>query len=141
VTFNRLFTVCAVVVVAGGLILAFIFLGTPAHQREVSIDERRTEDLIKITNAVRDRYQSAGVPERLPQIVLERDPVTRQSYEFRRVDAKHYVLCAVFRTDQSTQNPENERSIVWPTAAWRHRTGRTCYEIDITEEPAIPRRL
>jgi hypothetical protein len=140
VNFNRAFTIGAIVVVIGGLGLAFIFLGTPAHQRDVSMDERRTEDLIKIANSLHERYTSGGLPKQVPQFILDNDSVTKGPYEYRRIDRKHYVLCAVFQTDTISKN-DSERIATWPPAGWRHHAGRTCYEIDVTEQPATPRRV
>jgi hypothetical protein len=140
VNFNRLFSAGAIAVVVGGLILAFIFLGTPAHQRDISMDEQRIEELMKIANSLHDRYRSGGLPGQVPQFVLGRDPVTKRSYEYRRIDSTHYVLCAVFQTDQTTKS-DSDGTVVWPPVTWHHRAGRTCYKIDVTEQPATPRRV
>lgn len=136
---NRLFVIGAIVVVIVGLGLGFKFLGTPAHQRVVLMDERRTADLQRITNVLHGRYPSGGLPKRLPASILDRDPVTSRGYEFRRVNATHYVLCAVFDTDQGPENGQeySEHATVFPPATWRHGAGRTCYELDVTENPPV----
>ena len=141
--FNRLLGFAAVVAVAGGLALAFVFLGSPAHQRRITIDERRTGDLIGIAGTVHDRFAVDGLPERLAPRLAGSDPVTHRRYEYRRVDARHYVLCAIFDTDQPSENGGEyaEHWIAWPHGAWRHGIGRTCYEIDATEPDPVPQRL
>lgn len=136
---TRLLGVAAVVVVAGGLALAFIFLGTPAHQRGITIDERRLDDLMSIAGTVHGHFATGGLPERLPSTYLGSDPVTNRSYEYRRVDPHHYVLCAVFDTDQTAGN--GEVRVAPPRGDWRHGTGRACYEINVTDDVPIPQRL
>ena len=141
--FNRLLGFAAVVAVAGGLVLAFVFLGSPAHQRRITLDGRRTSDLISIAGTIHNRYATGGLPERLPPTFAASDPVTNRSYEYKRVDARHYVLCAVFDTDQSKENDAEgaEERVASPPGVWRHGSGRTCYEIDVTEDGPVPRRL
>lgn len=139
---SRLFTFGAIAVALGGLVLAFRFLGTPSHERLVAMDERRVDDLVKITSAVRDRYPS-GVPEHLSSDVVVTDPFTKRPYEYRRIDGMHYVVCGVFDTDQTSESEEQTPNGVtaWPLRYWRHGAGRTCFEIDVKDEPAQPRRV
>lgn len=138
---------CAIAFVLGGLTLAFVYLGTPAHQRLVSLDERRASDLEKIATTLNRRYQVRGLPAVGAETDLEndfpRDPITGQHYQFRRVDATRYVLCAVFATAGSAGGDEQRwtNGIVWPLSDWRHAAGRTCYELNVTESPPTPRRV
>ena len=140
---TRLLGTACVVVVAVGLALAFIFLGTPAHQRRIALDARRVDDLVSIANAVHNRFAAGKLPKNLPAVLLGQDPVTKRNYEYRRVDDLDYVLCAVFDTDQSGENgaADAEVSAAWPRGGWRHGAGRTCYEIGVMEDNPIPRRL
>lgn len=133
--FNRLFVFCAVALVIAGLALAFGFLGTPAHQRLVAMDEQRLDDLESIASSLHQDYENGGLPSRLPASVTTADPVTKQRYEFRRTDATHYELCAVFSTKLPAE-PE-PTSAAWRPRGWPHDAGRTCYKFDVTT-PATP---
>ena len=131
---NRIFGFGAVAIVIGGLALAFTYLGTPAHQRDVSIDARRLDDLESVALALHNRYESGGLPGRVPATLGAMDPVTKQPYDFHRVDTRHYVLCASFATYQ--KEPGDSRDAISPIAEWPHNVGRTCYEFDVTEPPS-----
>ena len=48
-----------------------------------------------------------------------RDPQTGRPYEYMRVDARHYRLCAVFNRASETGGPTEPY--------WAHGAGRTCY--------------
>jgi len=143
VNLNRLFVFGAIAVVIAGLALAFGFLGTPAHQRQVSMDKRRINDLIDITNSLHNRYQDGALPRYLPESITARDPASRQTYEYRRVDATHYVLCAAFDTNDHFESGDESTgpAVAWPRYAWQHGRGRTCYQFDVTETPSVPRRV
>jgi hypothetical protein len=133
VNLNRLFVFGALAMVIAGLALAFGFLGTPAHQRLVSFDERRLDDLESIASTLHERYQAGGLPVRLPENVRSVDPVTKRSYEFHRTDATHYQLCAVFSTKLTTDT--DSRNGAWRPRVWPHDAGLTCYRFDVTEPP------
>jgi hypothetical protein len=133
VNLNRLFVLAAVALVIAGLALAFGFLGTPAHQRLVSIDEQRLDDLESIASSLHEDYQAGGLPSRLPANVTSADPVTKRRYEFRRTDATHYQLCAVFST-KLTAEPQ-ATNVQWRPRGWPHDAGMTCYKFDVTEPP------
>lgn len=141
-TLNRLFSFGAVVVVIAGLALAFVVLGTPGHQRLVSFDERRASDLERTATALYDRYHLHGLPAQLPESQAASDPVTGRHYEFRRLNTTHYVLCADFATTGTTTGDEQRwTGFVWPLSNWLHGIGHTCYELDVTESPPMPRRV
>ena len=95
-SFNRLFGAAAIATVIAGLALAFTFLGTPSHQRLVALDDVRVSDLQRTASLLRDRYPSSALPIHLPRDLALQDPVTKQSYEYRRVDATRYVVCVRF---------------------------------------------
>jgi len=139
VNLNRLFLAGATVVVAGGLALAFSFLGTPAHQRLELIDAHRVRDLETIASSLQTRYRSGGLPERLPQDLVLNDPGAKEGYGYRRIDATHYDLCATFDTNEPVENGETV-NILSSQNAWRHEASRTCYKFDVTESPPTPQR-
>lgn len=107
------------------------------------MDERRVRDLGEIASSLHDRYKTSGLPERPPETSVASDPTTKRSYEFRRVDATHYVLCAVFATNEAKDRSQESSDVivVWPRNVWRHGAGHICYEFDVTETPPMPRRV
>lgn len=133
---NRVFVLGAIVVVIGGLALAFAFLGTPSHQRLVSLDQKRLEGLQEIASSLHDRYQSGGLPRVLPRSAFANDADTVRDYEYRRVDATHYMLCATFSTNDGNRQEE----VVWPRHVWRHGSGHQCYKLDVTDSVPMPLR-
>jgi hypothetical protein len=138
---NRVFVLGAIVVVVGGLALAFAFLGTPSHQRLVSLDEKRLEGLQEIASSLHDRYQSRGLPTVLPRTIFANDAATVRDYEYRRIDATHYVLCATFSTnDGNDEAYRGQEEVVWPRHVWRHGRGHQCYNLDVTESMPMPLR-
>jgi hypothetical protein len=141
VTFNRLFGAATIAMVIAGVALAFAFLGTPAHQRLVALDDVRVSDLQRTASLLHDRYPNGGLPKFLPKDLALRDPVTKRSYEYRRSDAKHYVLCATFATGETADRGQVYPSAVqWVPRDWPHRGARTCYELDVTASPPAPPR-
>lgn len=139
--FNRLFGVMTIAVVITGIVLAFIYLGTPAHQRLVSLDEKRVRDLETIASSLNARYQSTPLPSRLPGDLVILDDGHNQSYEFHRLDATHYTLCTVFATSYSLENGAYSVEGVEGAERWRHGVGRTCYKFDVTQTPLMPQRI
>lgn len=58
-----------------------------------------------------------------------RDPVSGQSYDYRRVDEKSFELCAVFDRESSVDRPRPSADF------WLHRTGRHCFVVKVREVP------
>src|SRR5215472_10285334 len=98
--------VASIAAVAVGLAIGagFLVIGSPAEQRLRRLDERRTEDLQTLSNAVGlywSRHQH--LPSSLEEVerdqgenATRRDPVTKEPYEYRIDAPKAYSLCARF---------------------------------------------
>ena len=119
--------VVALVVVAAAVTGGLWLTGSPAEARLVRLDDRRIEDLRRISNLV-DVYwrRHRRLPGSLAEVGSEpgaagRDPITDQPYEFRATGARQYELCAVF--DRKSVKPE------W--SSWSHGAGRTCFPIEV----------
>lgn len=137
-TFERLFGLVTIAVVAAGVVLAFVFLGTPAHQRSISLDETRVRDLQTVATSLNARYQSRPLPVRFPDDLVLFDN-GKPEFVYRRVDATHYRLCTVFAASYSPRN-DGAYLITGERYArnWQHGAGRTCYEFDVTQSPPVP---
>lgn len=140
-TFERLFGLVTIAVVAAGVVLAFVFLGTPAHEQLVSLDEWRVRDLDTIATSLNARYQGHPLPARLPSDLVVLDKPNKRNYEFHRVDTRHYQLCTAFATSGSPEGA-SAYDVGGPSyaSAWRHGAGRTCYQFDVTMSPPVPQR-
>ncbi|HKU68330.1 MAG TPA: hypothetical protein VJP85_11195 [Candidatus Baltobacteraceae bacterium] len=129
---ERIFGFAAAAVVAAALVAAFLFIGTPGSARLAALDERRGEDLQNIAVQLNNRYgyEGASLPARLPQDLAKNDPATAQPYEFHRLDANVYELCAVFAS-RSPHDDANEGTEIAPFGSrWHHGAGRTCYRVN-----------
>jgi hypothetical protein len=121
-------TLLAVVAVVLGLRL----MGSPADQRQVRIDERRVGELEDLQRAIREYAKTNGalpsdigkIGDRPGSTLSIGDPETGVSYEYQRIDADTFKLCADFTTDTARQPSE-----VWPASSeeWTHGTGRHCF--------------
>ena len=140
-SFNRLFVAATFAIVFGGVAAAFTFLGTPSYERLVALDEARIVDLQRIAALLHDKYPNGNLPERLSEGMTLKDPVTKQAYQYRRVDRTHYVLCAVFAAAAtSDRDRQYGPGAQWQPHDWPHAAGRACYELDVTASPPEPPR-
>ena len=97
--------------VAGGLVGGFLETGGPAHQRMLMMDANRMDDLSAIQRDVTAYYDehkklpdSLDVLEHRPNSGQWEDPVTKQLYEYQKLDAQQFSLCANFETDTAKEN-------------------------------------
>jgi hypothetical protein len=117
----------ALVVVAAAITGGLWLIGSPAEARLERLDERRVEDLRRLSTLV-DAYWRSH--RRLPGSIAEvrsepgvagRDPVTGQPYEFRATGERQYELCAFF----------DRKSVTTEWSSWSHGAGRTCFPIEV----------
>lgn len=112
--------------------LGFYFVGSPAQQRLIRLDEQRTNDLSMIQNTVTIYYIEKGeLPENLESLkggitnfTAPTDPITNESYTYTVKDEVTYELCATFTKDSIETQNENYYS----SDDWTHGAGNTCFE-------------
>jgi hypothetical protein len=139
VSFNRLFVAATFAIVFAGVAAAFTFLGTPSYERLIALDDVRVNDLQRIAALLHDKYPNGNLPERLSEGMALKDPVTKQPYQYRRVDRKHYVLCAAFATTESSDRGQQyPPGAQWLPRDWPHSAGRACYQLDVAASPPEP---
>ena len=127
-TAERVFGAAALMLVAAGVILAFTFMGSPSHARAVAIDRRRIDDLARIAGIVDERAREAGaLPKALPAGIDATDPQTGKRYEYRRIDAERYELCATFLLAGSAD--EARYTYYARSRRWQHRAGHACFTL------------
>lgn len=124
------FTILIVILLVAA---ALMVLGPPDRARSEALDRRRVDDLRHIEQDVRADYSVAKrpIPDRLT--TAKRDPVTGAPYEYRRLDATRYELCAYY----SRPSPATGDRALDDGAFWRHGTGRTCYRFDARRESLL----
>ncbi|MCL5986776.1 MAG: DUF5671 domain-containing protein [Actinobacteria bacterium] len=127
----------------------FFITGTPAHQRQVRLDERRVNDLQMIQNEIVNYWTQKGeLPESLNDLENSitgfkppKDPETNAPYEYRIIDPLTFELCAVFETStshviQSFKGiPESVAPYYDPYQQnWNHDEGLVCFTRKIDPE-------
>jgi hypothetical protein len=137
-TIDRAFAGVATAAVVAGIFAGFWVLGTPGRQRAIALDRQRLQDLNMMAQSLHQDYQAQQdtfqLPAELDQDDLRIDPLTNQPFEYRRLSANSFELCASFDTDSSTY-PFSNRPQPPDTRRWEHPAGRHCFEFDVTEYP------
>ncbi len=135
--------------VAAAVIYGMILVGSPAEQRQLQFDQRRTSDLQQIASAIQMYWEQQ---KKLPQgfddlkqqqfayIQSVQDPETQMPYEYRVLPAfqgkvlsipESYVLCAVFATDSSQVEAKTKTLTPFSAEQWNHGKGRTCFTREV----------
>jgi hypothetical protein len=120
------------------LVTALTLAGSPRAARARAADERRVQALQTISSAI-DAYHGSQrhLPASLeklreqPAVYVESivDVSTGKPYEYRRLDAKSYQLCATFETDSSTLPAARPRF----GNLWNHPAGRHCFKLTVQQ--------
>lgn len=130
---SRSVLVGVVVAVVGAAVAAgIVLIGPPGEERARRIDNRRVEDLGRISSFTRLYYmRHQRLPASLAELAAEPgvtplpdDPVTRVPYDYRVVDAGRFELCAVFDR-VSTDGRAGD--------FWSHGAGRQCFTLEAKE--------
>ena len=131
------------------IILGFIFVGSPAQQRQVRFDDQRVNNLMSIQQEVISYYGQKGeLPGSLDGLnssltsffVAPVDPDTGRTYDYVVKDKLSFQLCANFSTSSngdSTQTvPVKPYGYDSPYGQnWNHEAGRVCF--DRTIDPSM----
>lgn len=136
---GRWLLIVAAIVVVAAVVAAILVMGSPAEQRERSLDMRRVQDLQRIEKSVEMHYLRTGrLPAdlatltRRPGIALPvADPVAASPYGYQVVGGRDYRLCAVFATDTAV-DAEDDASRA--EMRWSHGAGRHCYDLQVKRE-------
>ncbi|MBC5811423.1 MAG: hypothetical protein GIW95_11325 [Candidatus Eremiobacteraeota bacterium] len=127
---DRIFAALAIVSALLALAFGFADIGTPAHARAVSSDERRVEDLKRLASDVyfRTEARHGSLPKTLDQIPsaplyggrgTRSDPATGKRYEYVPLGKRDYRLCASFDTEDKTKDLHE----------FAHGSGRQCFRL------------
>lgn len=129
---RRVLAIGAVALTAGAVAAGLFLIGSPAHQRDLRIDERRVADLGRLSRAIDAFARRTGtLPGSLdalggdaatppPDIT---DPQTGRTYDYRMTGGKAYELCADF----AAPSPSGR-----PAARFAHEAGHQCFSLTVT---------
>ena len=129
---QRVAAIVSIAAVVAAVVAGLLIIGSPAEQRLQRFDERRANDLTRVSFAVRNRWNERQVlPRSLEELVdgqllsrLPVDPSTDASYEYRVTGPREFELCAVF---DRPSRPEAAGDF------WFHDAGRRCFAFDVVE--------
>lgn len=166
---NLLFGICSVVLFLFVIIYGFFVMGSPKEQRNLRLDQKRTEDLQSIQYQVINYWQQKeSLPTSLSDLknpvsnyLIPVDPEFQKglSYEYKNLGKQKFELCATFTLPAPKGWIKNgsegyyavaptkgvsEPSMPYPPGindSWDHKEGRTCFERTIDPElyPPFPK--
>lgn len=113
--------VVAAVLVLAGVSMAFMLVGTPAHQRQLAFDRRRIELLGTMRDDIVAHYD-APLPAHLPARMIEHDPQTHAPFAYHALNRNTYKLCATFAF------PGDDRP---GFDQWKHGAGFQCFRFSV----------
>lgn len=136
---QRIIALVSSLLVVSAVLYAFFLLGSPSDQRAIAFDETRVQDVAQLSSSVEAYHQETGaLPDSLADLKGLRfavfqlsDPRTGEAYEYRKVSALSYEVCAVFETDSSKQPKLRQNPFFFEPS--EHGVGRTCFVRDVVE--------
>lgn len=132
---GRSLLLAAMLIVFATLATALSVMESPSKQRERRLDERRTEHLDAIADAVDAWIRTRKrVPASLAELANQPglslaivDPVDATPYEYQVLSELGYRLCAGFATSTADRGPGTD-PVSWHEKHWMHPAGRYCFD-------------
>ncbi len=131
------FLIGGLVLTVGSLVFSFFFATSPAEARDRKYDEGTLNNFSQIDSAINSYYtKTKKLPDNLDQARQEaaylnsaifQDAVSGKMYEYKKVDALNYELCADFRTS----NKDDKSRAMYPNNEdrWQHEAGYQCLKL------------
>jgi hypothetical protein len=137
---GRLLLVATGVVVAATITAAIMVMGAPDTQRQLRLDERRVQELQRLSEAIDTHaYRHGALPGTLSDITgrpgaayATTDPVTGVPYRYELDGPDDYRLCTEFDTDSSRAG---SRARPYGGDSWAHPAGEHCFDRKVVERP------
>lgn len=128
------------VAVAATITAALLVMGAPDTQRQVRLDERRVQELQRLSEAVDTHaYRHGALPQALSEITgrpgmayATTDPVSGVPYRYEPTGPDEFRLCAQFDTDTARTAG---RARPYGGDAWAHPAGNHCFERRVEDLP------
>lgn len=138
--FRRAHTVAFAVVAVAAVITGFVLSGSPGYQQKVVRDETRQQQLAQIQNSIQEYYNlKKALPDDIGQLNWgygssgPLDPSSGAPYEYQKVAATAYKLCAVFESEAPevlNSNPVKVMPLEYGNI-WSHPVGRYCFSLEV----------
>jgi hypothetical protein len=99
-------------VVIGAVVYGFSITGSPFKRQAIKMDQRRMSDFTSLSYNIQSYYsKNQKLPDKLSDItnsaLYSNDPKTKQPYEYKKVTAISYTLCANFELDSKDSQDKN----------------------------------
>lgn len=146
---RKVWAIISIMAVLAAIIVGFVVIGSPKTQRLMKIDDQKVYNMQEIQSQVLNYWQAKQtVPENLGELTdsfsgyqAPTDPQTQAPYEYRKISATSFELCATFNTESRNGA---ELSIAAPgmygvQESWQHEAGRACFTRTIDPTLYAPR--
>ncbi len=138
---HQAFGSAATLGVVVAIALGFWNLGGHGRQRDISADQKRSEDLGRISMDINQWYaRQKKLPADLnalttydPGLRLG-DPLTEVAYEYKLAGDTEYQLCATFALDGAHEPANRFRRPMFHF----HKAGRQCFNVDAVRMNLYP---
>lgn len=132
-TITRFAAISSSIAVIGAVLAGLYFSGSPSEQRRLRIDERRVQDLTRISRAITGHWKKySRLPTNLLVLAdgqrmrsLPTDPETGASYTLESLGTHSYRLCAEFSIASEERSSED---------FWAHENGLQCFEFELESD-------
>jgi len=131
----------ALAVVVISFVGALFVVETPTQTRDRKMDEQVINNLNNVHSYL-DRYytEKGKLPNDFSILIKEYalqekdfvNPISKEKFEYKVVDATHYETCSVFK---ASNKKANENITYYGQVIWDHDAGRYCFTQKIFENP------
>lgn len=139
--FNTTFAVITGIIILITLITAFAITGSPLTIRKMKFDSQRVDNLQSIQSTATEYWRlKREFPEVYTDLAkssyssaLPKDPETNKDYEYRKISAESYEICANFARDNTKDPMNSNTSYYYDTQGYTgnpytpHGAGRVCF--------------
>lgn len=124
------------------VVAGFFIIGSPMDARLIRFDEQKVSDLQGIQSQLTYQYQQkqalpetlAALTDELSGYVVPTDPETKNPYQYEKLSALSFKLCANFNketVDRSGQGGYKDMAMPYPEGGnfdtWYHASGNVCF--------------
>jgi len=129
-----IYLIATLVITIGGLAFSFFFVESPKDARARRHDSIVLDHFTQIDSSLSTYYTKTKVlPDKVDKVLnltpylnlsLLKDPISGKAYDYKKIDALTYQLCATFQTDNRDPNAPNADTTY--IDHWPHASGYQC---------------
>jgi hypothetical protein len=135
---HKMWRIIAGLIIVGAIVWGFAVLGSPRTQQLIKYDQQKISDLQNIESEISSYVNQKGVvPTKisdLTEIYYSAnwiDSQTGKQYEYEKINATSYKLCAEFNKELSVHNSPELYAYAGNTGdQFNHPAGHYCFETD-----------